>query len=339
MEALGIGDLHMSDSAGLGGLSKYLENHDEMVISELTKVTDYARTKGVQTIIQYGDVCDSPRMSYRAMVLLSQFLSQNDDLKFHIILGNHDMYGETSETGHSLEVLKLLYHKPNVRFYLKPKTVEIDGAKVRFLPYPHESFDKQALNVYHKEVYGCMNDSGMVHHTEGLTKSKAIVVAGHIHTAHRVRNTYYSGTLYQTNFGESLPKYFHHIEFNSPQDYEVTKITHAPTYKLHTIVLQSRADLKLIPEGATNLVKLVIQDGADVTASDYANRQNIEIVKPFKNKEELQAVLTEDLVEGQKIIIRTEAFFKQWIMSLDVEREMRDRIRQVRQRVLTSVGA
>jgi calcineurin-like phosphoesterase family protein len=337
-EFLGIGDLHLSSADGSGGLSKYVQDSDQMVTEEMEKVLQYGRKHGINTTLLYGDIFDSPRGSYQGMMALSRFLASNDDFTFHIIVGNHDMYGETPATGHSLELLKLLYSKSNVKFYTKPRTIEIDGAPVRFLPYPHESFDSKALNVYHKEVRGSKNDAGRVMGSDDLTDSKAVIVAGHLHTAHRVRNTYYSGTLYQQNFGESLPKYFHHIEFNDPSDYEIRLVKHDPKYKLHTIVLSTRDDLATIPEGEFNLVKLVIQDGADVSASDYGKFSNIVMIKPFKSKEDLQMVLTEDLTEGQAVSFKTEDFFKEWLKSLDVDEELRKRIRYQRRKILNGVS-
>lgn len=334
---LGIGDLHLTDSSGSGGLSKYIDNHDEMVINEMSKVLEYGRKQGITHVILYGDISDSPRLSYQAMVALFHFFTRNEEFQFHIILGNHDMYGEVPELGHSLEILQLLYNRSNVHFYTKPKTIRLDGTKVRFLPYPHESFDKEALNVFHKEVYGCKNDSGRQYLDEKLTKSKSVVCAGHIHTAHRIRNTFYSGTLYQTNFGESLPKYFHHIEFNSNKDYEINLIRHNPTYKLHTIVIESRNDLKLIPEKNTDLVKLIIQDSADISTIDYSKRNNIVQIKPFRNKEELAAVLTEDIIKGEQIVVKVEDFFRDWLESLDVDDNLREHIKSVRKRILTTV--
>lgn len=334
MECLTIGDLHLSSADGSGGLSKYVQDSDQMICEEMEKVLQYGRKHGINTVLQLGDVCDSPRMSYSAMTALSRFLFANDDFTFHFILGNHDLYGETPDTGHSLELLKLLYSKSNVKWYTKPRTVEIDGIPVRFLPYPHESFDSKALNVFHKEVRGSKNDAGRVMDSEELTDTKAVVVAGHLHTAHQVRNTYYSGTLYQGNFGESLPKYFHHIEFNSVKDYEIRLVKHNPKYKLHTVVLSTRDDLLNIPQGEFNLVKLIIQDGADVSASDYSKFSNIVMIKPFKSKEDLQVILTEDLTEGQAISFRTEDFFREWVSSLDVDDSMRKRIKYQRKRIL-----
>ncbi len=339
MECVAVGDLHLTDAAGTGGLAKYVPDSDSMVIAEVEKVIGYARDHGIDTLIQEGDVCDGPRLSYPAMIALSSMFARNDDISFHIMLGNHDQYGESPATGHSLEVLKLLYSRPNVKFYTKPKTVTIDGAKVRFLPYPHEDFDLKALNVFHKEVHGSKGDSGRLMTDDKLSKSKAVVVAGHLHTAHKVRNTHYTGTLYQTNFGERLPKYFHHINFNSVNDYTLDLIAHEPTYKLHTVVLNSRSDLALIPKGQFNLVKLVIQDGADVSASDYADYSNIAVLKNFKSKEDLHAVLTEDLIEGEQLVVNIDDFFKSWIASLDVTKEERAHVRAVRRRVLNRAGA
>jgi hypothetical protein len=338
LEALGVGDLHLTAADGSGGLAKYVADADDMVMEEFSGVLQYGRKHGINTVLQYGDVCDAPRMSYTAMIALSRFLAANDDFMFHFILGNHDMFGETPATGHSLELLKLLYTKPNVKFYTKPKTVEIDGAQVRFLPYPHESFDRTALNIFHKEVRGSKNDAGRTMGSDELSDSKAVICAGHLHTAHRVRNTYYGGTIYQQNFGESLPKYFHHIEFNNAKDYEIKLVKHDPKYKLHTVVLQSRDDLSNIPEGEFNLVKLVIQDGADVSASDYAKFSNIVMIKPFKSKEDLAVILTEDLTEGQAHSFKMEEVFKDWLKSLDVDEQMRKRIRYQRRRILQGVA-
>lgn len=339
MEALGIGDLHLLDAAGMGSLSKYVPNADKMVIDEVERVLQWGRERGIKRAFFYGDLSDSPRMGYEGMMALSGMLSRNDDFQFEIIPGNHDMFGETPRTGHSLEVLVKLYSKPNVRFHLKPKTVDLDGAKVRFLPYPHEKFDVEALNVFHKEVYGSSGDSGRLMKDETLSKSKAVVVAGHLHTAHRVRNTHYCGTLYQTNFGEKLPKYFHHIEFNTATDYSIELIPHEPKYKLHTVILNDRQDLKEIPKGQFNLVKLVIADGADVSVSDWADLPNIVEIKNFKSKEELQAVLVEDLTEGTELVIKVDDFFREWVGSLEIDEGLRSQMKAIRRRVLKSARA
>jgi hypothetical protein len=333
MEAVAVGDLHTTNIAGQGALSKYVPNPNEMVFDEFQKVVDWARARHIHNVIQAGDVCEGPRMSYEAMLALSSFLRRNDDMTFHFLLGNHDMYGETPAAGHSLEILKLL-SLPHVKFHTKPKTVKIDGVDVRFLPYPHEDFDPKALNVFHKEVRGAKNDAGKAFDTDTLPASKAVTLAGHLHTAQRVRNTFFMGTLYQTNFGEKLPKYFHHVRFNSVKDYDIELIKHEPKYTLHTIVLNSRDDLQTIPTKATQLVKLVIQDGANVRASDYSHLTNVVNIRNFKSREELQKVIFEDLTAGQPIQFKTLDFFNAWLDGLDIDEEARANVRELRSRIL-----
>lgn len=336
MEGVGIGDLHLSDSAGSGALSKYLQNSDEVILSEVSKVLDYAKAQAIINIMLYGDLCEGPRMSYDALLLLLRFLRLHSDFRFFMYPGNHDMFSADPSVGHSLQLLQE-YQLPNVKIFTKPTVIKIDGVRCRFLPFPHMSLDKTALNFAHNEVHGSKNDHGRVNTSDALSKSKAVACVGHLHTAHQVRNTYFSGTLLQNNFGESLPKFFHHIRFNSYEDHEITPIPHDPTYKLHTIVVETKDDLNEIPKGKHNLIKLVIADGADVVAGDYAHIKNIEIVKAFKSKEELAAVLTEDLREGSALIIRTDDFFKEWVKSLDCDVTMRNRVRATRRRILNGV--
>lgn len=338
MEAVGVGDLHTTNVAGQGALSKYIPNPNEMVFDEFQKIVDWARARHIHNVIQAGDVCDGPRMSYEAMLALSAFLRRNDDMNFHFMLGNHDMYGETPAAGHSLEIVRQ-FKLPHVKFHTSPETVKIDGVDVRFLPYPHEDFDTRALNVYHKEVRGAKNDAGKSFDDDVLPASKAVTVAGHLHTAQRIRNTFFMGTPYQTNFGEKLPKYFHHIRFNSVKDYDIELIKHEPKYTLHTVVLNSRDDLKAIPTKPTQFVKLIIQDGADVRASDYAHLSNIVNIRNFRSREELQKAMFEDMTAGQPIHFKTIDFFNAWLDNLDIDEELRLQVRDVRKRILAEARA
>lgn len=45
--AINIGDLHLTDQDGKGGLSNYLPEPDKYVMSEVQRVIDWARKKGV----------------------------------------------------------------------------------------------------------------------------------------------------------------------------------------------------------------------------------------------------------------------------------------------------
>ena len=301
VEAIAVGDLHLTDSKGKGGLAKYLDDDaDAFVLREFQKACDYARKKHIKYVIQAGDVCDSPVMSQRATLLLIEFIKRNNDLTFFFISGNHDSISEDTSLGNSLEILQKVGFE-NAYFFTKPKSVKFGDSKIRFLPWPSEDFDPDALNIYHKEVRGALNDGGRSFDDENLPVSQAVTVAGHLHTAHRVRNTWYIGTLYQTNFGEKQQKYFGHIRFNSAKDFDVELIPTSPEYTLHNVVIESRDDLEKIPTDPKSLVKLVIQDGADVHTADYVGMQNIVQIKSFGTRSDLRQALSEEF-EGAEAV-------------------------------------
>lgn len=326
MEAIAVGDLHLTDLKGKGGLARYLgEDADAFVLREFQKACDYARKKHVKYIIQAGDVCETPILSQRATLLLIDFINRNDDLIFFFISGNHDSISEDTALGNSLEVLQKIGFK-NAYFFTKPKSVKFGDTKVRFLPWPSEDFDPDALNIYHKEVRGALNDGGRAFDDESLPASQAVTVAGHLHTSHRVRNTWYIGTLYQTNFGEKSKKYFGHIRFNSAKDFDVELVPNEPEYTLHNVILESRDDLKNIPNHPKALVKLIIQDGADVHTADYAHMTNIVQIKNFGSRADLQQVLREEFAGAKEISFDLKEFLISYMGSQGIEEEEQQEI-------------
>lgn len=311
MEALGLGDCHFD-----GPFTKLVPKGHEVICREIQKAMDWARKRGIKIVFFYGDICEFPRMSYEAQRSFTKLLRHNRKLEVYIILGNHDKYAPDSSAGHSLELVQDMIEMgalPNVHIYTEPTDVEIDGVGVRFLPWPSRAFSKSRLNVAHIETAGSKTDSGRLFDEDGLYKGNAVIVAGHLHQSQEVRNTHFSGTLFQQNFGENWKKYFHHIRFDSVEDYEIEKIRTKPEYRLHNIVVKSKADLKTIPTDPTDLVKLILRDGADVDASAWSGRANVVKTTGYKSKEELTAVLTADLKEGEQLTIDTKEFFLAWL--------------------------
>lgn len=308
---IGIGDLHLTSSLGKGGLSSYVNDHDKAVVVAVKRALSYAKRNQVRQVFLYGDICEAPRMSYSGQIALLSFLRL--DFSFHIILGNHDKFGEVSSAGHSLEIIKEL-RLPNVHIYEDPTFVNIEGQDVNFLPWPHCDFNPKALNVAHVDVQGAKTDSGRAV-TKG-TSSKAFAVIGHIHTHQRVRNSFYSGTLYQTNFGESQEKFFHHGRYED--GWEIESIASKPKYVLHSLEVTSNKDLakleRSIPEGelAQNLVKVIVKDGAKITASDYGNLNVVKLSTP-NTARELALAHVEDLTDGSEIEISSDEFFQEWL--------------------------
>lgn len=337
MELLLVGDLHLPSANGTGGLSKYVEHPEQMVLRELHKVTEYALSKHVVDIVLAGDLCNGPRMNYEANLAFDDFLTSHSDFRWHIYPGNHDMYGPDPALGHSLQLLaRMQSTNPMVRIYTKPTKVKIQNVHARFLPWPHSNLKSGCINFFHNEVRGALSDSGREFTDDELSDSDAVACSGHLHTAHQVRNTHYCGTLYQTNFGERLPKFFTHVEYNSDSDFQFTRVPHDPEYKLYNVVIESRQDLASIPEGEKNLVKLVVADGADISASDLTSWPNIVETRNFKTKQDLAQVLNEESANGQAVAFKVSSFFNAWIESYDVPDQMRDRIKVIRKRVLNN---
>lgn len=333
MEAVGIGDLHLSDVNGIGGLAKYLGQveSDKYVMSEVGKVFKWAQKKHINTAFLYGDICDGVYMSYSGMLAFIDELRRYPDMDVWAILGNHDKQAKESSVGHSMQIIEQM-KIPNFHLVTEQTIHTIQKTKVNFCPWPSTAFNTRMLNVGHIEVRGAKTDSGRAMDSEELPKSKAVVCMGHLHTPHRIRNTYYSGTLHQKNFGESLPKFFHHIQWTSIDDYEISDIPFDPEYKLFNCVVEDQADVDALPKDPKHLIKLVVKDGADVVVP---NATNIVINKTFKNKTELVSILTEDLMQGQELVIKTDSFFKRWIAEQAVPEHMKRRTARLRRSILS----
>lgn len=333
MRALGIGDLHLPDSVGKGGLAAYIDQPELMIVRAVQNVLAYGRRKGIRNVIFYGDICENPRMSYESMQAFSQVLAEKD-FNFFIIPGNHDMKGRVPEAGHSLECVEnyKVAQSRNVRFFFRGADTVIDGAKVRFLPFPVMKFSPTALNVCHLDVYGAVADNGRQILDDRRDKSDSVVVAGHIHTNQVVRNTYYSGTLYQTCFGEKPQKFFHVIDFNNVNDHEIQSVPVKPEYLLHIVTAMTKADL---PKnlGQKDLVKLVLKDGSSITPDDYRHL-NVVQTRSFQTKTQLAAALVDDVQDHGGRVLSTSKFFETWLDCQDVEDTLKASTHSIRRRIL-----
>ena len=329
MEFVGIGDLHLSSQNGHGGFSRFVDDSDGYILSEVQRVIDLAVEKGIEKAIIYGDVCDAVRMSYRAHLQLVDFFRRNKGIDFHVILGNHDKFARDSHLGHSCEVLQQFRLK-NLTVYDQPKTVKFaDGSRVNFLPFPFSNF-KKCLNVCHLDLAGAPMDNGKPTKSE-VTSKGYHVVSGHIHSSSSFRNTYYSGTLYQLNFGEDVDrKGFHFIECDAT-DAEVTYVPFLPMYQLRTVIVENPAILETLQRENIFYRLLVPEDADEVDASLYASL-NVVDVKRWGSKTEL-ADLQSLTLEFEELNLDVNAVLKT-ILSSQYKDDAK-RILKVRSRILS----
>ena len=284
MEFIGIGDLHLSSQNGHGGFSRFLDDSDAYILSEVQRVVDAGVERGIDHAIIYGDICDGVRMSYRAHLQLVEFFRRNKDIEFHVILGNHDKFAKDSHLGHSCEVLEEFRLK-NLVIYDEPKVVKFpDGSRVNFLPFPYSDF-KNCLNVCHLDLSGAPMDNGKPTKSDISSKSYH-VVSGHIHSSSDFKNTHYSGTLYQLNFGENVDRKGYHVIECDGGDAEVTYIPFTPRYELRTVVVDNASILSTL-NSKDVFYRLLLPEGSDeVDASIYAHI-NVVDVKRWGSKTEL----------------------------------------------------
>lgn len=288
---IGVGDLHMDV-----GLSKFIPNINEVILNEVRSgPIRYAKRNGIPLIVFYGDLCHTPNMSSEALEGFLDLFLDHQDLRFVAITGNHDVEYEGK---HSLRVLKKLSERgaiPNLKVLDKPTTLfQKAGTPVHFLPWPHFDVRHDALNVMHLEVDGSQWDHGKSVESERSTKAQC--VAGHLHTKQRVKNVHYSGTLYQTSFGEKPDKYFHHVSIQPGERAEIQLIPHQPKYRLSNVVIASREDLDTVEKNEFHLYKAFVKAGAGINPEDLNEYPNIVKVNSFANRAELEALVAEELM-------------------------------------------
>ncbi len=301
MLAVAIGDAHFD-----GNINNLVEDGPHFVYNELRGPCNYAANNGIKHIFMLGDTCNKPRMSYESHTALLRLFDAFPELHFHIILGNHDLYGEDPRAGHSMQLI-MKTNRRNVSVYTKPTKKLIDGCKVQFLPYPHRSFDPTALNIAHVDVSGAVNDNGRPVKSEDA--SNAVCVIGHIHTAQQVRRSYYPGTLYQTRYSEKEDKFFALIRFNNTKDYDIQLRRHDPAVLLRTLIVKTREDLEQADPDPRILYRLILQDGAEVSPEDWSHL-NTRQTNTFRTKEDLKAMMNVEHAQGEAIRISVPEFLE-----------------------------
>lgn len=336
VEFIGIGDLHLPDALGKGGLAEYIPNPERFVLKLLKQALDFAASKSITEVLFYGDVFQGPRSSNNANVALVRFFRGNRAFNFHIILGNHDMFGDKASDGHSLELLKE-FELPNVTIYEEVTVKKFGNCKVVFHPWPSADFKSSALNVAHIEVKNAKSDSGRIFDSEKLSASDAVCVIGHIHTPQRIRNCYYAGTPYQTNFGEDAKKYFHHIVYDG--EFEIFNIPFKPIYRLHSVEISNAKDLKSIPCSPKDFVKLILTEGCKLTPADYPEGLNVVKIRAVKDNQDLALARIEDLQSGSEVEISSDEFLKEWLRQKPIAKSLKVAAYKLRKQILESNNA
>lgn len=209
-------------------------------ISEIEKPFAYAVENCVDNVFVLGDLGDNSAISSVAMSKFLALLIKYDGiLNIHMIPGNHD----TNSDSNSLNIVRVLSKKfETVHFYTEPTLVEVDGIRCNFVPFPYTDFVDKSINFCHTDIQGSYRDNG--HAVKGLAAGNSHVVSGHIHKYQSFGKVLYCGSLYQTDFGNTLPKGFVHIRSNQ-KEVRHKFINSSPRYCLKTLKIEKESDFKL----------------------------------------------------------------------------------------------
>ena len=175
------------------------------------------KRRGIDTVIDLGDTFDRRKyISFtslkRAREMFFQPLRDND-IKLHVIVGNHDsVYKNTLEVN-SVDLLMEEYE--NITTYTRPEVIEIDGTEIMLVPWicqanEEETFvmaDKTSAQILlgHLELSGYqMYKGGFIDHgiSDKWLKKFELVCSGHYHHKSTTGNVNYLGCPYEMTWSD-----------------------------------------------------------------------------------------------------------------------------------------
>lgn len=138
MKLIAIGDIHASgftDDAIIDDYPKRLF----FIKQSLEYIINYGKSRNIKTFVVVGDIYNDKTIIYNeAQNMLTDIFKENDDCKFIMFSGNHDL----SSTGeHQKSAIAVFSKFPNVKTYLYKAEIdtEINGLVV---PYCHNFLDQ-----------------------------------------------------------------------------------------------------------------------------------------------------------------------------------------------------
>ena len=233
---------------------------------------------------------------------------------------------------------------PHVRVIEKPTTLfKKSGTPLRLLPWPCLDTSTDCLNVIHEEVAGSVWDGGRAVNSQHKIPKSHVCVAGHLHTPQRVGSVHFSGTLYQTSFGEKSKKFFHHVTWSSEDSEKVIKcIPHKAAFQLVNLVVESAKDLESIVDDPMVLYKVFVHSDVTLEADTFANKPNVVKTNSYKSKVELVALLSEEIRLDEDFemasVLSLESNLKDWLSSAKIDDSLKKRAYKKFKQLATQVN-
>jgi len=178
----------------------------------------------------------------------------------YMLGANHDT---TAEVGYHF--FSFLDNYENVTFISTPKSFELDGKNVLFLPHtrnPYETWKNQSYSEFdyifiHQTLVGAVAsdhykaEKGLGSEIFGTTKAK--IYAGDVHVPQVIGSVEYVGAPARLRFGDS---YTPRMLLEHSKKTEIIEMTHLPLK--HKLTIRTFEDIKQYDLSAGDMVKVVV---------------------------------------------------------------------------------
>lgn len=335
LELIQLGDMHLDK------LRKYWPNANRLQVDAYRRVIRSRLREGYRHFVLCGDIADGIKDATGNMIRLSEdgqreflsFLKEFDGkAQIDIIPGNHDF---SEEGHHSLGVfmeMQRLRMFETVRIHDKPTVIDFEGVRVNFLPWPHrEPTDRCDVAVAHYEVHGAISDSGRVITLQNESEHDYGVpfLQGHLHTKQKKGRHHYGGTLYQTSFGESLPKGYAMARVARGR-FAWKFVPDAPPFKLVNLRVYDRKDFAHLTTDPLTLFKLFVADDVKTPDGLMDKYPNIVNSLEFASEEELEQLEQAELaLEIQGVEVNVDDYLPDYFKSKGASDKMLARAYEV----------
>ncbi len=350
----------------LGGMGKVFPNGGatKRQLAEVRKVYKYAGDNAIEHVFVPGDISDKTVLSEHLIALISLLLQYDDHFFTYYTVGNHDFHSvDVSESGEeiasktSMDVLKLLVDNgflKRFKLFYQPETIKIDGVNVCFMPFPHTEVIKSSkppLVFAHIEMAGAIGDNGRVlkhgNDDKFIRRPGDFIFSGHIHQNQYLKKKRfaYCGTLFQKNFGESLPKGF--IDFNAKYVNGKLVVSHEfirnkPGFILQEKLIQESADWDTLVKDDSLRYKILIGEGVVVPKNVMKEFPNIIYLngasKSMKVKMDGSPDMTGSLTVQDLPTFSLKTGMKKYLVDSDLDKKQRIRASSLVNEALAPLG-
>lgn len=267
-------------------------------LQEIDKIYKYAVKKGIKHIFVPGDIADTPHMDWDTVRQLIELLRRYDGIiNTYYIAGNHD-FSDIKRT--SLDVLDYITKNgffQSFHIYLEYETLDIEGIKVDFLPYPNNKAKDSSvptLNFAHIDADGAIGDNGrkMKVHDDYDSPENHFTVSGHIHEHQYLerKRLLFCGNPYQKNYGESHDRGFVELKARTVDNKMQVKFKRhrtRPAFKLTNLMVEQQEDLSKISTNPLHFYKVWVDPSVILPNNFRIDNPNVTDVLDIRSKKKI----------------------------------------------------